>query len=202
MDVSLPVQENVTDYEIFTGSVQAEKSVDLQAQVTGYLLKEPLAKEGTDVKEGEVVFKIDPSVYAAVLAQADANVNQAKATIPEPDRTSIRETSAPPSPLPRRRWSRTATTPTAAAAAVKAAEATRQSAQINVDFTDIRAPFNGRISRRNVDPGNLVQGGLTTPTALATIVQLDPIYAFFDMDERTLLRIRKLVQDGKFRRVT
>ena len=70
----------------------------------------------------------------------------------------------------------------------------RQSAQLNVNFTDVKAPFSGRLSRRLVDPGNLVQANTTS---LATIVQLDPIYAYFDIDERTLLRLRKLVQAGQ-----
>ncbi len=184
----------MTDYEIFTGSIQGEKFVNLQAQVTGYLLKEPLAKEGTDVKEGEVVFKIDPQVYAAALAQADANVNNAKATYQTDEDIYERDVRSPIA-TPEATLVQDRDTAAAAAAAVKGVEAARRSAQINLDFTDIRAPFDGRISRRIVDPGNLVQGGLTSPTSLATIVQLDPIYAFFDVDERTLLRIRKLVQD-------
>ncbi len=196
VDVSLPVQESVTDYEIFTGSVQAEKAVTLQAQVTGYLLTKPLAVEGSDVKEGEVVFKIDPQVYAAILAQADATVNQTKATFQTDEDIYQRDVRSPIA-TPEATLVQDRDIAEAAAAAVKAAEATRHSAQINLDFTDIRAPFNGRISRRNVDPGNLIQGTLASPTSLATIVQLDPIYAFFDVDERTLLRIRKLVQDGK-----
>ena len=71
--------------------------------------------------------------------------------------------------------------------------AAEASAQLNLTFTDIKAPFDGRISRRNVDPGNLVTANVTV---LATIVQLDPIYAYFDVDERTLLRIHKLVDAG------
>src|SRR4029077_7085040 len=73
------------------------------------------------------------------------------------------------------------------------AQAAQKAAEINVGYTAINAPFDGRISRRLVDPGNLVQ--VNSPL-LATIVQLDPIYAYFDVDERTVLRIRKLVEEG------
>ena len=192
VDVGLPVQEDVTDYEIFTGSVQPEKSVDLKAQVTGYLLKEPLAQEGTDVKEGEIVFKIDPAPYEATLAQADASVNQATSHLKSLQDVYARDLRSP-SATPEATLVQDRDNADEAQAALKAAQATRKSAQLNVDFTDIKAPFSGRLSRRNVDPGNLVQANVTS---LATIVQLDPIYAFFDVDERTLLRVRRLVQAG------
>lgn len=193
VDVSLPVQENVTDYEIFTGNVQAEKSVDLRAQVTGYLLAQPLAQEGTDVKEGDVVFKIDPSLYAAVLAQADASVNQANSHYKSLADVYQRDVRSPAA-TPEATLVQDRDNADEALAALKAAQAMRQSAQLNVNFTDVKAPFSGRLSRRLVDPGNLVQANTTS---LATIVQLDPIYAFFDIDERTLLRLRKLVQAGQ-----
>ncbi len=193
VDVSLPVQENVTDYEIFTGSVQAEKSVDLKAQVTGYLLKKPLAQEGTDVTENEIVFKIDPRPYDAILAQADASVNQANTHLKSLQDVYQRDLRSP-SATPEATLVQDHDNADEAQAALKAAQATRQAAQINVALTDIIAPFSGRLSRRNVDPGNLVQANVTS---LATIVQLDPIYAYFDVDERTLLRLRKLVQAGE-----
>ena len=193
VDVSLPVQENVTDYEIFTGSVQAEKSVDLRAQVTGYLLAQPLAQEGTDVQEGEVVFKIDPSIYNAMLAQANASVNQANSHYKSLEDVYQRDLRSPAA-TPEATLVQDRDNAEEALAALKAAQATRESAQLNVNFTDVKAPFSGRLSRRNVDPGNLVQANTTS---LATIVQLDPIYAYFDIDERTLLRLRKLVQAGQ-----
>ena len=192
VDVSLPVQEDVTDYEIFTGSVQAEKSVDLRAQVTGYLQKEPLAQEGTDVTDGEVLFKIDPSTYEAVLAQAKANTNQAATRVTSTQDVYSRDVASP-SATPMATLVQDRDAMEEAKAALKAAQALERSAQLNVDFTDVKAPFTGRLSRRNVDPGNLVQANVTS---LATIVQLDPIYAYFDVDERTLLRIRKLVLAG------
>src|SRR5581483_3462260 len=81
-----------------------------------------------------------------------------------------------------------------ARAALEAAKASRQAAQNNVDYCVIKAPFDGRISRRQVDPGNDV---IADNTVLASLVQLDPLYAYFDVDERTLLRIGALLPQGK-----
>ncbi|HVS35162.1 MAG TPA: biotin/lipoyl-binding protein, partial [Gemmataceae bacterium] len=75
VDVAVPVQEDVTDYAVFTGSTQAKNSVNLAAQVTGYLLPEPMPKEGFDVKKGDPLFKIDPQVYQAALDQARAKTS-------------------------------------------------------------------------------------------------------------------------------
>jgi RND family efflux transporter MFP subunit len=195
VDVAQAVEQEVTDYEVFTGSVQAEKFVDLRAQVTGYLLAEPLVREGTDVKAGEILFKIDPSMYEAALAQAKANTNSANTRVQTAQDTYQRDL-ATPSATTDQTMVQDRDALAEAKAALKAAQAAEQAAQINVNFTDIKAPFAGRVSRRNVDPGNLVQQNLTS---LATVAQLDPIYAYFDVDERTLLRIRKLVEQGDVR---
>ena len=191
VDTAEVVLQDVTDYEVFTGSVQAEQYVDLRAQVTGYLLPKPLAKEGSDVKAGAVLFRIDPSVFDAVLAQAKANTNSANTRVQTANDTYVRD-AASPAATTAQTLVQDRDALREAQAALKAAQAMEQSAQLNVNFTDIIAPFDGRISRRNVDPGNLVQQNITS---LATVVQLDPIYALFDVDERTLLRIRKLVQE-------
>ena len=87
----------------------------------------------------------------------------------------------------------------AAKATVTSAQAAQEGAEVNLEFTDIVAPFDGRISRRSIDVGNIVQADTTS---LATIVSLDPIYAYFDIDERTLLRLRRLVEEGKLPRST
>ena len=179
VDVVQPVQESVTDYAVFTGNVQAEKSVNLVAQVTGYLLPEPMPKEGTDVAKDATALPIDPRVYQATLDQAKARPARAP-------RTSTSGTWPRPSARRPRPPCRTSTR-------LREAQAAEKSAQLNVGFTAIDAPFDGRISRRNVDPGNLVTANVTV---LASIVQLDPIYAYFDVDERTLLRIHKLVDAG------
>ena len=182
VDVAQPVQEEVTDYAVFTGSLQAVNSVNLVAQVTGYLLPEPMPKEGSDVKKDAPLFKIDPRVYQAVLDQAKAKTNS--------DQDVYRRDAASPGAVSAEQVSQDKD-------AYLQDVAAQESAQINLNFTDIKAPFDGRISRRNVDPGNLVAGSSTgNATVLANIVQLDPIYALFDVDERTVLRIHKLVDEG------
>ena len=182
VDVALPVQESVTDYAVFTGNVQAEKSVNLVAQVTGYLLPEPMPKEGTDITKDQPLFKIDPRVFQAALDQAVARTRTAQDTY-ERDRAAGL-IAVPAAQLVQDQN------------ALNEATAAEEAAHLNVNFTDISAPFDGRISRRNVDPGNLVTANVTV---LASIVQLDPVYAYFDVDERTLLRIKHLVDTGVIR---
>lgn len=178
VDVAVPVQEYVTDYAVFTGNVQAEQNVNLVAQVTGYLLPEPMPKEGTDVAKATPLFKIDPRLYQAALDQAKADT----ATAADVYKRDVASPIATPAANLQQDLD-----------AYTKAKAVQQTAQYNVDFTDIKAPFDGRISRRFVDPGNLVTANVTV---LANVVQLDPIYAYFDVDERTLLRIHKLVDEG------
>jgi RND family efflux transporter MFP subunit len=194
VQVSLPVADALTDYEVFTGRTQAVRSVDLRARVTGYLEKAEF-KQGSDVKKGDVLFVIQQRSFESALKQAKGQRDQQQA--------QLRYNQATYDRLQRLRGSRAASQEEleqarsardTSQAALRAAEAAVDIAQQNYDWTVIRAPFDGRISRRLVDPGNDV---LADNTVLASLVQLDPLYAYFDVDERTLLRIGHLLPQGK-----
>ncbi len=225
VEVTPAVSRDVQDTDEFTGRVEALFSVDLRARVTGYLIDAPF-NQGADVKKGDHLFKIDPRPFQVALAQAKAsvaegtakvkaaefNVDAAKTQLDVANDTynrDVRATSATTAQdlikdknsalMADSNLKAAQSTLTAAKATVAAAQAAQEGAEVNLEFTDIVAPFDGRISRRSVDVGNIVQADTTS---LATIVSLDPIYAYFDIDERTLLRLRRLVEEGKLARST
>ena len=194
VQVSHPVTRQVRDYEDFPGRMEAVNSIDVRARVSGYLEK-MLFREGADVKQGDVLFEIDARPYKAELARAEANVVQAQAHLKR--LTSEYERAAnllPRGAIGREEYDKTAGDKAEADAGVGVAKAVRDLAQLNVHYTQARAPISGRITRRNIDPGNMVKAD---DTPLATIVSLDPIYAYFDLDERTTLWLQRLIRDKK-----
>lgn len=194
--VSPAVLREVTDYEDFTGRIEAMESVEVRARVTGYLNKADF-KEGSFVQEGDLLFEIDPRTYQAELDRAQATVGQAQARSQrlesDFDRAgNLRARGA----IAQEEFERIAGDRLEAVAALKVAEAVRKIAELNVAFTKVTAPISGLTGRLMVDPGNLVKAD---DTPLISIVTNDPIYASFDMDERTLLRIRRLIREGKIK---
>lgn len=192
VDVSMPVQDQVADYEVFTGRVQTPHYLDLKARVTGYL-EEVNFQEGDDVKEGQVLFKIDTRLYDSALAEASAKVNQAVSHQQSMQDVYTRDERSPVA-TPEATLVQDRDNVEEAKASLEQAKAAQLTAQHNVNYCTIKAPFAGRISRRNVDPDNDV---IADSTVLATLVQLHPLYAYFDVDERTLLRIGALLPQGK-----
>jgi RND family efflux transporter MFP subunit len=191
--VTLPVVRQVTDYEDFTGRTEAKAAVEVRARVTGYL-ERVLFKEGTEVKQGDPLFEIDPRPYQAELQRAEATLAQSQARLRRCERDLKRANDLlPQNAISQDDFDQISGDRDEAAAAVKLAEASRDLAQLNLSFTRVTAPITGRISRQLIDPGNLVKAD---ETALTTIVSMDPIYAYFDQDERTLLRVRRLVRAG------
>ena len=170
--------------------------VEVRARVTGYLDK-VLFEDGSEVKEGDVLFKIDPRPYEAALAAAEASVVQSEAhqrrlQFDHRRASNLFQRGA----ISREEVDRIQGDYSEAVAAVGIAQAQRDLAKLNLSFTDVRAPISGRTSRRLVDPGNLIQAD---STSLTTIVSLDPIYVYFDVDERTLLRLRRLIREGRIK---
>jgi RND family efflux transporter MFP subunit len=192
--VSQPVHQRVSDYLEFTGNTQAINTVQLVARVQGYLEK-VFFHDGDGVKKGQPLFLIQQDTYQARLKQAEAQVLQQKASLDhaqtELDRFSglVRQHAAAETDLDNWRFERDN-----ARAAVVAAEANRDLAKLDLDYTKVVAPFNGRIGRRLKDPGNLVGAGEFTP--LAQINQIDPIYVYFTINETDLLRIIKQTNIG------
>jgi RND family efflux transporter MFP subunit len=192
--VSLPVQREVLDNEVFTGHTEAKRNVTMRARVSGYLQKVGF-KEGSDVKEGDVLFEIDPRTYQAEFDRADANVRQAEANL----RTLQGNLSRGNEMFSRKaigqeEYDKIQGDRDAMAAQVRLAIAQRDTARLNLEWTKVVSPLSGRISRQMIDPGNLVKAD---DTALTTIVSLDPIYVYFDVDERTLLKVRRLFGQHK-----
>jgi RND family efflux transporter MFP subunit len=192
--VAHPTTESVTDHEDFTGHVEAIPTVDLRAQVTGYL-KATHFRDGFDVEKDALLFEIDPQTYQTEFERTKAVVTQAEARLERLNRDYNRVIQvADKGTVTQEEIDRIAGDRAEARAAVAVAVQQRELARQNLDFTKIRAPFAGRIGRRMLDPSNLVKAN---DTILATLVSLDPIYVNFDLDERTLLRLRRLVREGK-----
>jgi membrane fusion protein, multidrug efflux system len=173
--VSRPVLMPVTDYLQQTGSVAAFRTVDLVARVEGYL-RSVNFKDGSLVKAGQLLFVIEPEPYEAKLASYQAQLLDAQA---EYDRQLRMMKQNATSQANVDKW---LSQRDQAAAAVTLA-------RINLGYTRVTAPFDGRIDRHLIDPGNLV-GTAGAATKLATIEQIDPAYVYFSINERDLLRVR------------
>jgi RND family efflux transporter MFP subunit len=192
--VGQPVVKVVVDYEDFQGQTRAVADVEVRARVTGYLEK-VLFTEGTEVKKGAPLFVIDPRPYAALLHSAEASFAQDRATLDLAKTEFARaEQLMPKNAIAGTDYDQAKNAVEVAKARIKSSEAAVETAKLNLDFCSIFAPVDGRISRQLIDPGNMVQAD---QTALTTIVTMDPIYAYFDEDERTMLRVRRLIRDGK-----
>ena len=196
--VSYPVEREVTDSAEFTARTAAVDSVEVRAHVWGYLQKVNF-KEGDLVKEGDVLFEIDPRPYEALLNQAKAKVRQDEAQLQFDEQEHQRQSAihhrgaGSKSELDKAAAARDVTL--ANLAADKALVASRQ---LDLDYTKVVAPVAGRASRYVVTVGNLIQAGdQGGGTLLTTIVSVDPMYAYFDVDEFTALRVRRLTREGK-----
>jgi RND family efflux transporter MFP subunit len=200
--VTTPVFDEVTDYQDFTGRLDALKTVDIRPRVAGYIKEAPFV-EGDIVKEGDLLFQIDPRPYEADLKQAEANLKQAEAEVvlqthrAERGRQLIAKASISPED-----YDQIVALRDKAIASVGAMKAARDRAKLNLEWTsvvvpplrdDAGRPLMGRISRRMVDPGNLVNAD---QTILTTLVSIDPVYAYFDVDERTYLELAALTGQG------
>ncbi|HET6424063.1 MAG TPA: efflux RND transporter periplasmic adaptor subunit [Planctomycetaceae bacterium] len=192
--VARPVAQTVTDFEEYTGRLASIKMADLRARVSGYL-EDVQFTDGADVAEGTALFRIDPRPFQSATEQAEGNVMQTEARLER-----LRKQEDRLKQLTEKNFTAIESYEQSqydrmeAEAALKTAKASRDLANLNLEFTEITAPFAGRISRRLIDPGNLVRAD---ETPLAVLVSLDPIYAYFDVDERTVLKVRRLIAEGK-----
>ncbi|MEM7061474.1 MAG: efflux RND transporter periplasmic adaptor subunit [Pseudomonadota bacterium] len=194
VDVASPLQREVVDYDVYTGRFEAVQQVELRARVTGYLDK--VTFEDGDVVDNEtILFTIDPRTFQASLNRADAALTAAKAARDlaqiEFDRA---QQLAQRNVGTRQEVDRTLAALAEAEAQVGVSEAEVQSAQLELEFTEIRAPFEGRMSDSAVDPGNLVVGGAGNATILSTIVSIDPVHFVFTASEADFLRYSRRFQ--------
>jgi RND family efflux transporter MFP subunit len=186
VDVTVPVTGQVVDYEEFTGRLDALKTVDIRARVSGYVIQAPF-KEGDEVHEGDLLFEIDSRTYVADQKQAEANLKLAEADSRLQEKIANRDKKlVGPGGVSQEVFETSAATSEKSKATVGSMKAARDRANIYVEYTKVIAPWSGRISRRLVDPGNLVNAD---NTILTTMVTEDPLYAYFDVDERTYLNL-------------
>lgn len=192
--VAKPEKRSVTEYLQFTGNTQAVNSVDLRARIEGFLVKQAYT-DGAEVKKGQLLFVIQPEPYQAKLAEAKAGLQSQLAGLHQAEieytraKNLLREKAGPDTDVVKWDAQREQYK-----AAVENAKAQIEIAQINLSYTRVMAPFDGRVSRRNVDVGNVVGGG--EETLLATIISYDPMYVYFTLGERDLLRLQES-RDGK-----
>ena len=186
----LPSVGEVTDYEDFTGRTVANKTIEIRARVTGYIDKINFKElEGRDVEVGSVLFEIDPRPYQAEVDLAQANLLQATTHLKrvELDYDRARKTVATRT-ITQEQFDQVAGDRAEAKAQVEIMQANLELAKLNLAYCEVRAPISGRVSRTQLDQGNLVRAD---ETVLATIVAMDPMYGYFELDERTLLRLRR-----------
>jgi len=198
--VAKPVKQTVNDYDEYVGRFIAVDSVEIRARVSGYLEK-VLFKDGQIVKQGELLFTIDRRPFEAALAQARANLAQARANLAfatsDLARASqlVRDRTITEQTFDQRTQAKSV-----AEASVAAQEAAVRQAELDIQFTELKAPVTGRIGDRRVSEGNLVTGGTGgNTTLLATIVSIDPIRFEFTFDEASFLRYERLGNAGKDR---
>src|SRR5262245_18502771 len=186
--VAKPTTQTVTDYLNFTGNTAPTDSVTLVARVEGYLEKNHFT-DGSWVKKGDVLFTIQQDQYKAQLQQAEAQLASQKASlshaITELARYTalVKEDAATQTEVDHWAYQKEA-----AESGILAAQAQIEIAKLNLGYTTVKAPFDGRIGRHLVNPGNVV-GAMGQQTALAQIDQIDPLYVYFTINERDLLRV-------------
>jgi RND family efflux transporter MFP subunit len=197
---SYPVEREVTDYADFTARTAAVDSVELRARVSGYLERVPF-KEGALVKKGDLLFEIDPRTYKAELDVAEGALEAAVARVARLNADFARaQRLLGSNSMSREEFDKVAGDRGEAMASRASLKAAVARARLNLNFTRVIAPVSGRVSRYDVTVGNLVQAGdLTGGTLLTTIVSVDPMYAYFDVDEHTVLRVKQLIRQGQAR---
>src|ERR1700694_5885374 len=195
--VAQPTKRTVTDWDEFTGRFEAVEEVQVRARVGGFVTNVEF-RDGAIVHAGDLLYVIDPRPFEAVALQADGQLSDARAKAElaklELDRglTLVQTSAVSESVVDQRRQALQA-----ARAAEMQAEGALKAAKLNIEFTHVLAPMPGRVSRHLVSVGNLVQGSEGNATLLTSIVTLDPIYLYFDVDEATYLKNNKLWFEGR-----
>lgn len=189
VSVSKPIERTVGDYFETTGRTEAIESVDVRARVSGYLTKVHF-EDGTEVRKGDELFLIDPRPYEAQVQAAEATLARWKAQLRQAESEVARNKRLlPKGAASERDLERSVASRDTALAEIQASEARLAQANLDLEFTRITAPIDGRLSRTNITEGNLVQTGQSM--VLTTLVSVNPIYTYFDVDERTVLDLRQ-----------
>jgi len=192
------VQQETTDYDEYTGKTEASEAVDIHARVFGYL-KTIDFKDGDYVKEGQTLFTIEPDEYQAVHNQSlskiavwESKLALAKADLARRKAVQKAATGA----VSQEEIEQYAAAVAEADANLKAAQADANKTAVDLKYTVVTAPISGRIDRAYVTKGTLLTGGTGTGTLLTKIVDEQPMYVYFDVDERSLLRYKRRAHTG------
>ncbi len=192
-----PIAKEVTEWDEYQGWVEAVDTVAIRARVNGYLQSIHF-KDGAEVKKGDLLFVIDPRPYKADLDRANADLLQAQTKyelasndLARASRLLKARAISEEDADSRSKAERTAS------AGIQSALAAVEMSKLNMEYTEIRAPIDGRIGRKMMTEGNLVNGGAGESSLLATIVAQDPIYCRFDADERSILKYADLSRHGE-----
>ncbi|HEY7840275.1 MAG TPA: efflux RND transporter periplasmic adaptor subunit [Gammaproteobacteria bacterium] len=191
------LSREITDWDRYVGRLRAVQEVEVRARVSGYL-ESVNFREGAIVEQGQLLFVIDPRPNQAALkaAEAEVTVAETRLRLAETQRTRA-ERLFKSKTIPEEEFDIRTEERREAAAALDAARAALESARLDLEFTQIKAPISGRISRALVTPGNLVSGGTENSTLLTTIVSLDPIHVYVTADEQAYLHYRRMDQEGR-----
>ena len=194
--VAAVIEREINEWDEFTGRMQAVDMVEIRPRVSGYIQKVAFA-EGKEVRKGDVLFVIDPRPYRAELDRAAAELERARTRAELANRDLERaRTLVAKEAISREEFDIRMSAQKESQAAIRAEEAEVAEARLNVEWTQVRSPIDGRVSRAEVTEGNLVESGPATPTLLTTVVSLHPMYVYFEGDEQTYLKYGQLARSG------
>jgi membrane fusion protein, multidrug efflux system len=182
------IERDVTEWDEFTGRLQAVDSVEIRPRVSGFVSAVRFS-EGAMVRKGDLLFQIDPRPFQADVDRLRAELTRARATVDRADSELARaERLHDANAIANEERDRRASFAQETAAQVAAVEAALRAAELNLEFTQVTSPIAGRVGRAIVTEGNLVSSGPGEATLLTTVVSLDPVYAYFDADEHIYLK--------------
>jgi RND family efflux transporter MFP subunit len=185
--VTQVVQEEVTDSDDYTGRTEASAIVEIRARLFGFL-KSIDFKDGDYVQEGQTLFTIEPDEYQAIHEQSVARIGLTTAQLElAKSKLARNKTLLPTRAISQEEYEESVAAVAAAEASVTAAKADANRTAVDLKYTEIKAPISGRVDRAMVAVGNLLTGGAGSGTLLTTIVAEQPMYVYFDVDERSLL---------------
>lgn len=196
--VTQPVRREVMEWDEYTGHLEAVETVELRARVSGLIVAAPF-EEGSVVQQGTVLVEIDARPFQAELDARLAGVARAAAQVKLAQIEYDRVDRLSPDVRTSTEWDAASAGVQEARAQEEAAKAAVESARLNVEWCQVKAPITGRVSSRYVTPGNLITGGTGSGTLLTTITSIDPIYCYIDVDEHSMLKYQELAREGERR---
>lgn len=197
VSVAQVLEKRVKDWDEFTGRLQAVETVEIRPRVSGYIDKVAFT-EGGQVKSGDLLFVIDPRPYKADYDRAAADVKRYKTALELARVELVRVQRLKDSgAVSEEELDERKSTVAQAEANVAGSEAALEAASLNLSFTRVTSPIDGRVSRAEVTRGNLVTGGSNGGTLLSSVVSMDPIYLYFDADEQSYLRYAQMARSGE-----